>query len=290
MHQLLTSKTRAVILAASTVGLLVYCMSNYAWDIPHADFRPFKVGVDIAKTKEIEEEAAGNVQVTAWKLKNKSSGEHLELPNDEYMANYKSYPSADWEIVDQVTSKPEIEATKISDFEILRGDGEDMTHDILESEEPLLMIVSYKLYGETEYVEKTLVDSIFRFDTVMLDDVQEINKVLDRLDERTVTVPNYTWDATYIEKFNNYILPLLKSANADGTDGFVVGGGSGAEKLDAFAEAAGLECPIYEADDIMLKTIIRSNPGVVLLKQGAIVGKWHMTKIPDWSEMKKLLE
>jgi hypothetical protein len=35
-----------------------------------------------------------------------------------------------------------------------------------------------------------------------------------------------------------------------------------------------------------LKTIIRSNPGVLLLKKGVILNKWHYGKLPSFEELK----
>jgi len=43
--------------------------------------------------------------------------------------------------------------------------------------------------------------------------------------------------------------------------------------------------PFYTMDETVLKTIIRSNPGLVLVKEGVIKGKWHVNDIPTYKEL-----
>lgn len=41
------------------------------------------------------------------------------------------------------------------------------------------------------------------------------------------------------------------------------------------------------ADDITLKTMIRSNPGIMLLKKGKVVMMWHYNDLPPYSEIRE---
>ncbi|MBW6459548.1 MAG: hypothetical protein K0B08_03155 [Bacteroidales bacterium] len=47
------------------------------------------------------------------------------------------------------------------------------------------------------------------------------------------------------------------------------------------------EWEIYHADDIELKMMIRSNPGLILLKDGVVLGKWHWRDLPDYQVIKQ---
>jgi hypothetical protein len=55
-------------------------------------------------------------------------------------------------------------------------------------------------------------------------------------------------------------------------------------------ERTGAEYPFAIMDDTTLKTIIRSNPGVVLLKDGVVINKWNTNDLPDEYQLTDKME
>jgi uncharacterized membrane protein YphA (DoxX/SURF4 family) len=60
--------------------------------------------------------------------------------------------------------------------------------------------------------------------------------------------------------------------------------------FEAFRHEAQLGIPYYFADATVLKTIIRSNPGLVLLSNGTVKGKWHFNDVPSVEEVRNRLK
>ncbi len=60
---------------------------------------------------------------------------------------------------------------------------------------------------------------------------------------------------------------------------------SGAQQFEAFRHEYQLAAPYYFADATVLKTIVRSNPGITLWVDGTVLGVWHHNDTPDADEV-----
>jgi uncharacterized membrane protein YphA (DoxX/SURF4 family) len=60
-----------------------------------------------------------------------------------------------------------------------------------------------------------------------------------------------------------------------------------AKDAEAFAKANHLVMEIYYADGVPLKTMVRANPGIFLMKNGTIINKWHYHGIPNYDNLVK---
>ena len=64
---------------------------------------------------------------------------------------------------------------------------------------------------------------------------------------------------------------------------------SGTDVFEPFRHKYQLGAPYFFVDATVLKTIIRSNPGVLLIKDGIILTKWHHNDTPLLEEVEVLL-
>lgn len=56
---------------------------------------------------------------------------------------------------------------------------------------------------------------------------------------------------------------------------------SPSEEIELWRDKTGAEYPFCLVDDITLKTMIRSNPGLMLIRNGVILNKWNDADLPD---------
>lgn len=111
------------------------------------------------------------------------------------------------------------------------------------------------------------------------------------LTEFYITKPGYLFmvvapdlHRTNTRAFEERITPLAEEAEAAGYP-LIVLTGSTQRTAEEFRHAYQTPYPFYLSDEIELKTIIRSNPGLVLMKEGVVKGKWAHRNIPTLEEV-----
>ena len=138
LHQTFSNIAELCITLAGVIFVLVWMEVTYH-RLPLIDFRPYKIGNNIPALMEIPEGAEPDVYETTLIYAKDGVEQEFTLEN---------YPKDDpeWTFVDSRSKliKKGYEAP-IHDFEILTMDYEDITYDILESEEPVTLITMYDL-------------------------------------------------------------------------------------------------------------------------------------------------
>ena len=108
----------------------------------------------------------------------------------------------------------------------------------------------------TDLTEEILTDSQYVFLLVA--------PWLDKADDSSMDLINEIYD--YSVEHNYRFLCVTASTD---------------EAILAWQENTGAEYPFALADDITLKTMVRYNPGLMLLKKGVVLNKWSANDLPD---------
>ena len=97
------------------------------------------------------------------------------------------------------------------------------------------------------------------------------------------------YDATKASTKNmDRIKALVK--DLDGKVEMMVLTASGPDTFEAFRHEHQLAVPYYFTDATVLKTIVRSNPGITLWVDGTVRGMWHHNDTPEASEVMDLIK
>jgi hypothetical protein len=82
------------------------------------------------------------------------------------------------------------------------------------------------------------------------------------------------------------ILPLFKKAMMDGHS-FICLTNSLPAEIKKFRMDNGTAFDYYNSDDVVLKTMVRSNPGLILMKDGIVLAKWGFRDFPAYDQVKE---
>lgn len=212
---LFRSNTIRVITLISVIfcGIYGYYVLNH---LPLIDFRPYKIGANIADGMTVPEKAPKPIYDYAWRFK--VGGE------DKIIVTQGDYPSVEGEFIDvETTEVQKGYEPPVHDFTIERN-GEDLAASLLQ-EPKLVMVIAYDL-AKTNH-----------------DVYSEVKKV------------------TGFAMKKGYKVVGMSASNE--------------QQTAALVKDHKLDFDFYFTDETTLKTIVRSNPGVLVLEKGTIRQKVH---------------
>ena len=93
-----------------------------------------------------------------------------------------------------------------------------------------------------------------------------------------------------LDKTNLDIQPAIKAFSEQCAKNNIIFKGATASTKEQVAQLEskyGQSFEYYFCDAVTLKTIIRSNPGLVAFKNGTVVGQWHYNDFPSFEEALK---
>lgn len=237
---LFTNKSKGLVVGFVFLFSLLFCLYNIFY-LPIMDFRPYKVGVNIAEQME-NDVSNGDVYENIYIYE--KDGVEEEFTEDNF-----PWEDSTWTFVDYQSKL------------------------IKEGEKPLIdefYITAYAKDGAGAFVKGgDITDDILT------------NKVV-------LFVVSLSLDDAR-EKGMKQIIALADYA-ADNDVELLVATSSEAAAIEQWHRKWGNPKVGYGLmDELTLKTIVRSNPGLLLLSEGTIVGKWSSRRLPNQRQLEGMV-
>ena len=242
----LWSNWMELVLVVLTIVVAVAFMTWTRLHLPIKDFRPYKIGNHLPTLMEYPEDAEPDQYDISFVYAKDGVEQTFTLEN---------YPKGDstWTFVRQESRliKKGYEPP-IHDLEILNADYEDLTWDILESEEPVTLVVMYDL-AKADKSQIAKVEAL----------ASNLSPFASSPDRLIASSPD--------------TLPL--EGELEGA--FYILTGSGTNDIINFClEYPALSDYICTCDPVTLKTIVRANPGAIVLQNGIVIDKYNLRNRP----------
>lgn len=221
----LWSNWMELVLTVLTIVVAVAFMTWTRLHLPLKDFRPYKVGNHLPTLMEYPEDAEPDVYEYSFVYEKDGVEQTFTLENYPKGDSTWTFVRSNSKLIKKGYEPP------IHDFEIINAEGEDLTWDILESEEPVTLVVMYDL-------KKADKKQMAKVETLLGDEAMR-----QEGDEAGV-----------------YILT-----------------GSGTDDIINFClEYPALSDYICTCDPVTLKTIVRANPGAIVVQNGTVMDKYNL--------------
>ena len=236
------------------VLLFCFCLSNYLWGLPVVDFRPFHEQANIREyIKQCDDNKDKFLTDLVYRdLSATDSSERLMIPSDS-LGNYDFRET----VVVNGDTVPRLKYVESKTKLVKKGCYSIAQEFGMEGDEsPTQMAFKDIRNNDGTYLVTVSVD-------------MEVAKESDF--ERLNALVKAAKTAGEIDKFYGfYQISRKKNVNPN-TE----------EDLNSISW--------FQYDDKLLKTIIRANPGLLLIKDGVVLKKWHNSSIPTYEGIKPYL-
>ena len=224
----LWSNWMEVVLTVLTIVAAVAFMTWTRLHLPLKDFRPYKVGNHLPTLMEYPDDAEPDVYEYSFVYEKDGVEQTFTLENYPKGDSTWTFVRSNSKLIKKGYEPP------IHDFEIINAEGEDLTWDILESEEPVTLVVMYDL-KKADKKQMAKVEAL-------------ANNVELSLNDAELSLNHF------------YILT-----------------GSGTDDIINFClEYPALSDCICTCDPVTLKTIVRANPGAIVVQNGIVIDKYNL--------------
>jgi len=273
-----------ILLWGSTIIAFMFTWFCYQ-HLPIMDFGNY--GPEKSLTEEMKM-FEGN-PLTLYKLKNKDTGEVMEFA--DYPTDYEN-----WEWISPTIIDGELEVTKIKvnatgqETRVLNADDaekngwtiiETTTEVFTPDEDPKIQQLSAFYYKD---VDKNYIDTMLNHENhyfwLVLRDFNQFGDFITT-DDGLIFQQNSFGESTF-KKMNTF----AKSAKRAGVKLHVLCSEGAFEKIESFRHGINAQFLFYICDDTELKTMIRSSPGLMLLKKDTVISKWHYNDFKTFEEIK----
>lgn len=220
----------AVACFAFAVGIELHCLRN----LPIIDFMPYKAGVNIPQSMEYPEDAVPDEYKTTYYYSKNGETKEFDQTNYPWKDSTWTYVDAKSELVKKGYEPP------IHDFEIYNTDGENITYDIVSSE------------------NFTFIFTMRNIENINISNMNKVNALAD-----------------YCQTNDDFDFFAYTASTND--------------EIEKFIEKTNAKYPFCFGDETTIKTMIRSNPGLMLIKDGNIWAKWSYKNVPTVERVKQIV-
>ena len=279
-------------------GLFVTYVLMYR---PLKDYRPYHVGSDLVeRMNDGKEGVYKNIII----YKNKATGKDTTLTELDQSTEHIWGQPEKWEFVERTT-----ETVKAGRLPSIQQFNPVIAVDQMTNTERNFDYISQKIKENREkYVDIIEKTSGNRYPQPLSDfyiedwDTSEyvIGDTIMRLPETftEVSLKDYILQQDQIilviskdlqkGNFNRVeqLKEIAKKAHEEAIDMIMITA-SGSDEIEAFRASQGLDIPTLQNDEIEIKAITRSNPTLMVLKNGVVKGKYAFRSTPSWKWLVK---